>query len=170
MVCRPGYDELVAERGRAIANEIVADAERYSDAAHQGWDVALRWAIDRYDRPADPALTAQQNENARLADDVLRRRGDDGRRILYLANELAATAYDLPACLARAETVHDAEGWRLPAGAQMRDELDWAKSRARAMLDATREGQLAQQRSLLQAEQQLEGLLSVLANDLETRV
>lgn len=140
MVCRPGYDELVAERGRAVADQIVADAERYSDAAHREWDVALRWAIDQYDWPADPVLTAQQDENARLADDVLRRRGDAGRRIVYLANELAGTAYDLPACLARAEAVHDAEGWRPSAGARMRDDLDWAKRRARAMLDTTSEG------------------------------
>lgn len=41
MVGRPGYDELVAQRGRAIADEIVADAQWYSDAAHQRWDVSL---------------------------------------------------------------------------------------------------------------------------------
>lgn len=132
---RPGYEELVAKRGREVAAEIVAGAEMYSDAAHQDWGTALAWAIEQYDRPEDPALVAQQNENARVYNDVMKRRGDAGRRILYLATELGGDAFDHPARLAQAEAIYDAEGWRLAADASMRDELDWAKAQAQALLN-----------------------------------
>ncbi len=130
---RPGYEELVALRGREVADAIIASAELYSDNAHQPWDVALRWAIAEHDRPEDPALTAQQRENARLNDELMRRRGDDGRRIHYLAMELGGDAYDHPARLDRAEAIYDAERWRLPPRPSMSDELDWARTQARAV-------------------------------------
>ncbi len=63
---RPGYEELVAERGREVADEIIESAEMHSDWGHKEWDVALRSAIEYYDRPPDSVLEAQQRENARL--------------------------------------------------------------------------------------------------------
>jgi hypothetical protein len=132
---RPGYEELVAVRGRKVADEIINSAETYSDSAHQSWEIALRWAIDEYDRPVDPVLEAQQNENVRLHRDLEARRPDDVRPILYLTLELGGDAYDHPARLAQAEAMYDAEGWRLPSDRRMRDELDWAAARARALID-----------------------------------
>ncbi len=118
-----------------MADEIVAGAEMYSDSAHKDWETALAWAIEQYDRPDDPELEAQQNENARLYNDLMKRRGDEGRRILYLATELGGDAFDHPERLARAEQIYDAEGWRLAPDASMEDELAWAASRARALVD-----------------------------------
>ncbi len=132
---RPGYEELAAKRGRKVADEIIAGAELYSDNAHQDWETALAWAIEQYDRPDDPKLVAQQNENARLYNDLMERRGDDGRRILYLVNELGGDAFDHPSRLARAEQIYDTEGWRLGPDASMRDELDWAKAQALAAVN-----------------------------------
>jgi acyl dehydratase len=132
---RPGYEELVAKRGRLVADEIFAGAELHSDSAHKDWDTALAWAIEQYDRPDDPALVAQQNENARLYNDLMQRRSGEARRILYLATELGGDAYDHPDRLVQAEAIYDAEGWRLPAGAGMKEELEWAKARAGALVD-----------------------------------
>ncbi len=132
---RPGYEELVAERGREVADEIIESAEMHSDWGHKEWDVALRSAIEYYDRPPDSVLEAQQRENARLYDDLVARRGDEVRPILYLSLELGGDAYDHPTRLAQAEAVYDAEGWRLPADRGMRDELDWAAAQARVVAD-----------------------------------
>ncbi len=132
---RPGYEELVAKRGREVADEIIAGAEMYGASAHKDWDTALAWAIEQFDRPDDPALVAQQNENARLYNDLMKRRGDEGRRILYLATELGGDAYDHPARLVRAEAIYDAEGWRLAPNAPMKEELEWAKARAQALVN-----------------------------------
>jgi len=100
---RPGYEELVVTRGRDVADRIVAAAEDYSDAAHQEWDVALQWAIARHDQPDDPALTAQQEENARLHRSLVERRGDCSRPILYLVNELGGDAFDHPVAQAEGD-------------------------------------------------------------------
>lgn len=133
MSARPGYEELLAQRGRKVADQIIDDAERYSDGAHQPWAVALRWSIDQHDRPPDPDLEAQQRENVRLCDDLAARRGDDSRPILYLATELGGDAFEHPARLVRAETVFDTEGWRLAPEARMSDQLAWAASQALAL-------------------------------------
>jgi hypothetical protein len=140
MSIRPGYEALVADRGREAADAIVARAESYSDGAHRDWDAALQWAIEQYDRSEDPMLTAQQHENTRLHDDLMRRRGDDGRRITYLALALGGDADDHAEGLSRAEAIYDVEGWRLPPDAPMRDELDWAAAQARAAGTTSAEG------------------------------
>jgi hypothetical protein len=134
---RPGYEELVAQRGRKAADEIIASAELYSDNAHQKWETALASAVEQYDRPEDPELTAQQAENVRLYEDLMDRRGDVGRRISYLANELGGDAFDHPARLIQAELIYDAEGARLGPDASMRDELDWASAQAETVRNRT---------------------------------
>jgi acyl dehydratase len=132
---RPGYEELVAKRGAEVADEIIAGAEMYGDSAHEDWETSLAWAIEQYDRPEDPELAAQQTENARLYNDLMKRRGDEGRRILYLATELGDDTFDHPERLVRAEEIYDVEGWRLAPDATMQEELTWAASRARALVD-----------------------------------
>lgn len=127
---RPGYDELIAERGRDVADQIVASAELYSDNAHEPWSNALRWAIEQHDRPVDPKLVAQQQENARRYDELVTRRNDDSRPILYLADQLGGDAFEYPAQLMRAEAIFDARGSQLGPGASMREQLDWARAMA----------------------------------------
>ncbi len=129
---RPGYDELVEARGREIAKRIIDSAEAYSDNAHRPWDEALRWAIAQHDQPADPGTVRQQQENTRLYDDLVDRRGADSRPILYLATELGRDVFEYPARLARAETIYDAEPPHARPGASMREQLDWATSAAQA--------------------------------------
>ncbi len=126
MSARPGYDELVEQRGREVADRIIDSAEWFSDAGHLEWPDALARAIEEHDRTPDPALTAQQAENARLYHEMSARRGDDARPILYLVNELGGDALDHPRRLALAEELFDAEGWRLGSNPSMRDQLDWA--------------------------------------------
>lgn len=132
---RRGYEELVAQRGRDVADQIIESAEKYSDGAHQPWDVALRWSIDDHDRPPDRELEGQQRENGRLDNDLVARRGDDSRPILYLAMELGGGAFEHPSNLAQAEAVYDTEGWRLAPQARMSDQLAWATGQARALID-----------------------------------
>lgn len=132
MSSRPGYDELVAERGRDIADRIVASAELYSDNAHQPWSDAVCWAIEQHDQPVDPATVAQQEDNARHYDDLVARRGDESRPIMYLANELRGDAFDYPTQLSRAEAIYDAERSQLGSDMSMREQLDWAAAAARS--------------------------------------
>ncbi len=141
---RPGFDELIVQRGRDVAEEIIASAEFYSDSAHQPWDVALRWAIAQYDRPPDPVLEAQQTENDRLYRDLVVRRGPEAvRPILYLSLELGGDAYDHPERLALAESIYDAEGWRLAGDRRMDHELAWAVEQARGLKGGPADGENA---------------------------
>lgn len=92
--------------------------------------MALRWAIEQHDRPRGPKLVAQQEENARRYADLVERRGDASRPILYLVGALGGDAFDHPARLARAEAIYDTEGRQPPAGASLRDQLEWAAEMA----------------------------------------
>ena len=134
MSARPGYEELVAERGHEAADRIIHSAEVYSDNGHVDWPEALAWAIEYHDRPPDPELEAKQARNNAAWRDIERRRGDAARLILYVSLGLGGGVDDAPERLAQAEAIHDAEAWRLGPNASMREQLDWAKEQAQRAL------------------------------------
>jgi hypothetical protein len=103
---RPGYEEMMKERGREAADAIFAAAEFHSDAGHQRWDEAVRSAALQYDLERDPETVARHAANNAALQEIEVRRGDDARAILRLALRLTGEHSHVEQ-LARAEAAFD---------------------------------------------------------------